>query len=95
MKIAVWVLAALVGVSTFCARAQDANVLTDAEKKDGWRLLFDGKSTEGWVTVKGTGEFPDHGWTIKDGVLTVKAVQGRNRTAAAISSRRKSIRASR
>lgn len=25
------------------------NELTDAEKKDGWKLLFDGKSTEGWV----------------------------------------------
>jgi hypothetical protein len=28
------------------------NTLTDAEKQAGWRLLFDGKSTTGWMTVK-------------------------------------------
>jgi hypothetical protein len=26
------------------------NALTDAEKKDGWVLLFDGKTLEGWMT---------------------------------------------
>src|SRR5258708_3206736 len=26
------------------------NQLTDVERKDGWVLLFDGKSLEGWVT---------------------------------------------
>ena len=31
------------------ARAAD-NELTDAEKKDGWLLLFDGKSLDGWMT---------------------------------------------
>jgi hypothetical protein len=35
------------------ARAEDkVNTLTDAEKQAGWRLLFDGKSTAGWMTIK-------------------------------------------
>jgi hypothetical protein len=35
------------------ARAeQPPNTLTDAEKQAGWRLLFDGKSTAGWMTIK-------------------------------------------
>ena len=29
------------------------NVLTEQEKEDGWQLLFDGKTTEGWMTTKG------------------------------------------
>jgi hypothetical protein len=34
-------------------RAQgEPNALTDAEMQAGWRLLFDGKSTTGWMTIK-------------------------------------------
>jgi hypothetical protein len=28
------------------------NTLTDAERDAGWQLLFDGKSTDGWMTIK-------------------------------------------
>ena len=31
----------------------EVNTLTEQEKKDGWLLLFDGKSTKGWMTTKG------------------------------------------
>ncbi len=35
------------------ARADDTfNRLTDKEEADGWRLLFDGKSTKGWMSIK-------------------------------------------
>jgi len=51
------------------------NQLTDSEKRKGWRLLWDGKSTEGWRSAKGA-EFPDKGWTIKEGVLSVEASDG-------------------
>lgn len=47
------------------------NTLTAAEKKAGWKLLFDGKSLAGWRAVKIAGPAP--GWTIKDGVLTCAA----------------------
>lgn len=48
------------------------NTLTDAEKKDGYKLLFDGVSTTGWKGVGRTG-FPTKGWEVKDGVITVLA----------------------
>lgn len=51
------------------------NTLTDQERADGWRLLWDGKTTKGWRGAKLKG-FPDHGWEIKDGVLTVLASGG-------------------
>ncbi len=47
-----------------------ANTLTEQEKADGWRLLWDGKTGEGWRSVKNDA-FPAQGWEIKDGVLTV------------------------
>ncbi len=46
------------------------NTLTQTEIKNGWRLLWDGKSTKGWESAKGD-KFPEKGWVIKDGVLTV------------------------
>jgi hypothetical protein len=46
------------------------NNLSDAEKEQGFELLFDGKTTNGWKSAK-TGEFPTQGWEVKDGVLSV------------------------
>ncbi len=46
------------------------NTLTAQEKADGWKLLWDGKSGDGWRSAKSE-NFPAHGWTIRDGVLTV------------------------
>ncbi|MBK8881180.1 MAG: DUF1080 domain-containing protein [Bacteroidales bacterium] len=45
------------------------NTLSPSEKKDGWQLLFDGKTTEGWhgYNLK---VFPDC-WAIEDGALTM------------------------
>lgn len=49
--------------------AQDSqhNTLTPQERKEGWTLLFDGKSTEGWLEVTGK-PFPA-AWRIEDGCL--------------------------
>jgi hypothetical protein len=51
------------------------NELTTAEKAGGWKLLFDGKSTEGWRGVK-LEEFPSRGWHIADDVLVVEKSDG-------------------
>lgn len=51
------------------------NTLTDYEKRKGWRLLWDGKTTNGWRSARGP-EFPAQGWVIEDGVLTVLASGG-------------------
>jgi hypothetical protein len=49
------------------------NTLTDAEKAAGWKLLFDGKTTEGWRNYKKDTIGP--GWKIEDGAL-VRAEKG-------------------
>lgn len=51
------------------------NTLTDAEKSNGWKLLFDGVSSAGWQGAK-TGSFPDKGWKIADGNITVLSSKG-------------------
>lgn len=48
--------------------AQKANLLTKNEVKNGWVLLFDGKSTTGWRGAY-SNKFPSHGWAVKDGEL--------------------------
>ena len=45
------------------AGAQSANTLTPAEKKAGWKLLFDGKTMAGWTAV------PADAWAVEDGCL--------------------------
>lgn len=47
-----------------------ANTLTDAQKAAGWKLLWDGKTGQGWRGVRSEG-FPETGWEIQDGVLSV------------------------
>jgi hypothetical protein len=61
--------AALLGVATAAGRPADqpANQLTDAEKKAGWKLLFDGTSFNGWHNFKLDSVRP--GWQVKDGAL--------------------------
>lgn len=43
------------------------NTLTAKEKKDGWRLLFDGKTTKGWRGYKM--KVMPKGWQVIDGAL--------------------------
>ena len=44
------------------------NTLTEKEKKEGWKLLFDGKTSTGWMNAK-TKKFPASGWEIKNGTF--------------------------
>ena len=43
------------------------NTLTDAEKAAGWKLLFDGKTTEGWRNYQKTDIAA--GWKVENGEL--------------------------
>ena len=45
------------------------NTLSKADAKAGWVLLWDGKTSDGWRSVRHEGS-PDKGWGIQDGVLT-------------------------
>ena len=51
------------------------NKLTDKEIAEGWELLWDGKTTQGWRGAKLAG-FPEKGWTIEDGILKVMKSDG-------------------
>ena len=53
-----------------------ANRLTDAERRAGWKLLWDGRTAAGWRGAKMAG-FPTKGWTIADGALSVLGSGGR------------------
>jgi len=55
------------GLFTNSVMAQ--NTLTDKEKKEGWVLLFDGKSTAGWRTFNTKEAGP--AWKVEDGALTL------------------------
>lgn len=46
------------------------NVLTSAEKRAGWKLLFDGKSTKGWKNFKS--DKVGSGWVVHDGMLEIR-----------------------
>jgi hypothetical protein len=58
-----------------CGGCAVQNTLSDQEKADGWRLLWDGQTTNGWRSPK-SDSFPDVGWEIKNGELCVLAFGG-------------------
>ncbi|KJD37243.1 hypothetical protein PW52_02085 [Tamlana sedimentorum] len=51
------------------------NHLTIDEEKKGWKLLWDGKTTNGWRGAK-LDHFPEKGWVIEDGILSVLSSGG-------------------
>jgi hypothetical protein len=56
-----------------------ANTLTAYEISNHWRLLFDGKTSKGWIgAYKNT--FPSKGWYINNGILGVEASKGEEAT---------------
>lgn len=51
------------------------NELTDHESRTGWRLLWDGETNKGWRGAK-SDKFPEIGWEMNDGVLSVLSSGG-------------------
>ena len=51
------------------------NSLTKYEIKNGWQLLFDGNSANGWRSAR-SDSFPSKGWEIKEGAITVLPSNG-------------------
>lgn len=55
--------------SAFDYSPQPINTLSEAEKNAGWRLLFDGESTQGWHKYNADGI--GSAWRIENGLLTL------------------------
>ena len=56
------------------------NNLTYQEKRSGWKMLWDGKTTNGWRGAK-LDKFPEKGWSIENGELIVAETGGGESTA--------------
>jgi hypothetical protein len=68
--------ALLAAASAPAGRAgENANQLTSEEISGGWRLLWDGQTTQGWRSVRAP-DFPAKGWVVRDGALCVLAPGG-------------------
>ncbi|HYG36250.1 MAG TPA: DUF1080 domain-containing protein [Clostridia bacterium] len=59
------IITLLLGIYSAVA-AESLNTLSAEEKAAGWKLLFDGKSHQGWRSFKRP-TFPTRGWSIENG----------------------------
>jgi Domain of Unknown Function (DUF1080) len=64
-----WVFCCVISVSA------QLPSLNKKEKKEGWVLLFDGKTFEGWQKSNGT-PFTGKGWKIENGIISVNPLDG-------------------
>ena len=60
-------IAIILSLTATVAIAQKSNFLTKSEKQNGWRLLFDGKTFNGWQKLT------DTGWLISRGELMAQS----------------------
>lgn len=66
---AAWTLSIVfLALASACATQSGMNTLTQAERAAGWRLLFDGRTTDGWRGYH-SDSMPS-GWTVVDSALT-------------------------
>lgn len=61
-------------VATSATAAAPINQLTESEQRSGWKLLFDGKTTDGWRNYKKDGI--SDGWKVVDGAIVRSAKAG-------------------
>ena len=74
MKIFIAILLIGLTANAFAA-GKGNNTLSKAEKKSGWTLIFDGKTTNGWRGYTKTA-MPEKGWDVVDGTLHCQANGG-------------------
>src|SRR5215831_18455573 len=62
-------------VSTLAFSAESINQLTEEDKAGGWKLLFDGKTTQGWHNFKAK-TVRTYAWVVEDGWLHCLGKEG-------------------
>lgn len=75
VTIAISLIAALAPLSGQEKSRYVPNSLTPREQREGWKLLFDGKTMSGWRGAY-MDSLPKKGWEVRDGMLTVKESGG-------------------
>ncbi|MBK6932081.1 MAG: DUF1080 domain-containing protein [Saprospirales bacterium] len=78
MKINLVLFAASAALLLASACSPQMNTLSGTEKKAGWQLLFDGKTTGGWHTY---GQAAVRGWAVENGELIALGQAGHEGTA--------------
>jgi hypothetical protein len=68
-------------INMACCEKGPLNELTDAEKAQGWQLMFDGKTSEGWRGYNKT-DFPV-AWVVEDGTLRCNGEESRGEAGKA------------
>ncbi len=63
------VLFLLTAAACLAAAADKPNALTPAEKKEGWTLLFDGKTLRGWEPRKTFNDKATGDWAVVNGAI--------------------------
>ena len=67
-KLIVLLLFLTFGFTSCVEKEVPLNTLSKKEIKEGWQLLFDGKTTNGWRGYNKEA-FPEFGWAVEDGIL--------------------------
>jgi len=65
----------LLAMSDSSMAQQAPNSLTQKEKSEGWKLLFDGKTMHGWRGAY-MDSLPTKGWEVRDGMMIVNESGG-------------------
>jgi len=68
MKVKLLVLTGIILLTQCSSKEKQAS--THAAEQDSWTMLFDGNSLDHWRDTKSE-SFPEHGWVVEEGVLTV------------------------
>ena len=61
------------GIKTSPTMAYGNNMLTKSEEANGWKLLFDGKTTNGWRNFKK--QTIGSSWVVKDGAISLSSIK--------------------